>query len=203
MTEQKKTRSELKRAAIIEAALRSFKEDGVQGSSMDSIALLANVSKRTVYNHFASKEALVMFLTNKLWQQSIVDIDIAYCSDSSLASQLTELLEAQVQLYSSQQYIDLCRMAFGHFFYHPQALQAEFAKLNAQESALKRWLKAAFHDKRLAIDDIDFALNQLNSLTKGSSFWPQMMGYGTPLNSEQQTLLVKETCNLFLARYKT
>ncbi|MEO1150282.1 MAG: TetR/AcrR family transcriptional regulator [Pseudomonadota bacterium] len=47
-----------KELAIIEAARQSFLAKGFDAASMDEIALLANVSKRTVYNRFRSKEAL-------------------------------------------------------------------------------------------------------------------------------------------------
>lgn len=203
MTAPKRTRSELKREAIIDAALQAFTEDGIKGTSMDNIALLANVSKRTVYNHFESKEILVMFLINKLWKQSMVDIDIHYCADQSLTVQLTALLDAQVQLMSSQQYIDMSRMAFSHFFYHQDALKEAVAKFNAQDSALKRWINAAILDGKLTIEtsQIDTVLVQLHSLIKGSAFWPQMMGYGELLTRDQQLQLIENTIEIFLARY--
>ncbi|MBI1393524.1 MAG: TetR family transcriptional regulator [Alphaproteobacteria bacterium] len=47
-----------KEAAIIAAARTVFLANGFDGASMDAIALTANVSKRTVYNRFASKEQL-------------------------------------------------------------------------------------------------------------------------------------------------
>ena len=47
-----------KRAQIIEAAVSEFQELGFTGASMDRVAARADVSKRTVYNHFESKEAL-------------------------------------------------------------------------------------------------------------------------------------------------
>ncbi len=50
--------SDQKQAAIIEAAQDTFLEHGFDGASMDAIALKANVSKRTVYNRFRSKEEL-------------------------------------------------------------------------------------------------------------------------------------------------
>lgn len=52
------SRSEQKQFDIIEAARNVFLEKGFDGASMDLIAETANVSKRTVYNHYASKEAL-------------------------------------------------------------------------------------------------------------------------------------------------
>ena len=58
MTIKKVTRSELKKQAIIDAAKQEFQDKGFQHASMDNIAQSADVSKRTVYNHFASKEIL-------------------------------------------------------------------------------------------------------------------------------------------------
>ncbi|WP_394836539.1 TetR/AcrR family transcriptional regulator [Pendulispora rubella] len=50
--------SQKKREAMVEAATRLFLEYGFEGVSMDVIAEQANVSKRTLYNHFNDKYAL-------------------------------------------------------------------------------------------------------------------------------------------------
>ena len=47
-----------KEAAIIAAARKTFLARGYDAASMDTIALTAGVSKRTVYNRFRSKEEL-------------------------------------------------------------------------------------------------------------------------------------------------
>jgi TetR/AcrR family transcriptional regulator of autoinduction and epiphytic fitness len=47
-----------KRQAIIEAAIDEFRTAGYETTSMDRIAARAEVSKRTIYNHFPSKEVL-------------------------------------------------------------------------------------------------------------------------------------------------
>lgn len=49
---------DVKEAAIIEAARKTFLARGFDAASMDAIALVAGVSKRTVYNRFRSKEEL-------------------------------------------------------------------------------------------------------------------------------------------------
>jgi TetR/AcrR family transcriptional regulator, mexJK operon transcriptional repressor len=51
-------RSARKRRAIVDAATTAFLRNGYRGTSMDEIAALAGVSKRTVYGHFADKERL-------------------------------------------------------------------------------------------------------------------------------------------------
>ena len=50
-----------KRQAIIRAAQEVFLREGFSRASVDAIAATAGVSKRTIYNHYASKEEL--FLT--------------------------------------------------------------------------------------------------------------------------------------------
>jgi TetR/AcrR family transcriptional regulator of autoinduction and epiphytic fitness len=47
-----------KESQIVGAAQRLFLEQGYEETSMDAIAAEANVSKRTVYSHFRSKEEL-------------------------------------------------------------------------------------------------------------------------------------------------
>lgn len=51
-------RSVRKRRAILEAATTTFLSKGYLGTSMDEIAALAQVSKQTVYKHFADKQRL-------------------------------------------------------------------------------------------------------------------------------------------------
>jgi TetR/AcrR family transcriptional regulator, mexJK operon transcriptional repressor len=52
------SRSARKRQAIMDAATRLFLASGYQGTSMDDIAALAQVSKQTVYKNFADKQRL-------------------------------------------------------------------------------------------------------------------------------------------------
>jgi len=59
-------RTARKRAAILDAAATIFLRNGYLGSSMDEIALLADVSKQTVYKQFTSKEALFIEIVSGL-----------------------------------------------------------------------------------------------------------------------------------------
>jgi|TARA_B100000676_G_C17445018_1_gene516105 TetR/AcrR family transcriptional regulator of autoinduction and epiphytic fitness len=81
-----RTLSDLKREAIIQAATQAFQEFGVKGASMDKLAELANVSKRTVYNHFSTKEDLVMHLVTEQWQSAIMNITAEGVQNSVSAS---------------------------------------------------------------------------------------------------------------------
>jgi AcrR family transcriptional regulator len=45
---------------VLHAALALFSERGIEATSMDSIAAASGVSKATIYNHWADKEALLL-----------------------------------------------------------------------------------------------------------------------------------------------
>ncbi len=55
-----RTRSRDAHDKVLRAALDLFIERGIEGTSMDAIAQASGVSKATIYNHWADKEALLM-----------------------------------------------------------------------------------------------------------------------------------------------
>lgn len=202
MAEKAKSRSELKREAIIDAAKTAFNEFGVQATSMDKLAELAQVSKRTVYNHFSSKEDLVMYLVTDLWQKAVVNVSFDYDKNKTTEEQLLTWVNYEIALICTKEYLDLSRVAIGHLFYNLEALQQEMEKLAGQSTSLQKWLKAAVDDNKLDIQDIEYASFQLHSLIEGSCFWPQLTGCKPLLTPKETTFVANETVKMFMARYK-
>lgn len=202
MTDTKLTRSQIKHQAILDAAKSAFQTFGVQATSMDKLAELAQVSKRTIYNHFENKEELVMQLVADLWNKALVQNSIEFDQTMNLEAQLTQLIRTEVKLMSDAEYIALTRVAFGHYFYHPEDLQKKVIEFSKQETSLKRWLKAAKAQESLAIQDVDFAVTQLHNLLKGSCFWPQVMGLKTEISDQEQEHLTEQTVAMFLNHYR-
>lgn len=196
------TRSEQKRLAIIEAAKAEFIECGVQGTSMDKISARAEVSKRTVYNHFASKERLVTAILEQMWQQSMLDVEQPYQGDKPLAPQLVALLAAEVALFQNSDYLDLARVAMSHFFFHPEQLQQAMAEFDKSDNALHRWLAAAKEDGRLQLDSTDRAVNQLHTQMKGMFFWPALMNIEMCGSGLEAKWYIREAVAMFLQRYE-
>lgn len=202
MTTDMKSRSQLKRQAIIDAAKRMFKDIGVTASSMDKLAEEAQVSKRTVYNHFATKEALVMHLVSELWQEAMIKNQGRYQSSIALGSQLAAIMLTEIEVINSQEHIDLARVAIGHLFYSRDEMTREIEKMKQQETALIRWIKAAQADNKLQLDDANFASDQLMSLLKGHCFWPQVLTGKPILTDVERQHLAHETAQMFLSRYQ-
>lgn len=202
MAEKKLSRSELKRKAILDAAKESFQENGVQGTSMDQLAARAQVSKRTVYNHFTSKEALVIHLVADLWKQATQSIELNFDAEGDLQTQLSSLLQAEMNVVCSTEYLDLARVAIGHYFYHPEALQAELSRFDKTETALYQWLETAINKGHLKKIDPSFAINQLHSLIKGNCFWPQLLQIEAIPSLAERQHLADESAAMFLNYYQ-
>ena len=202
MTTSTRSRSDIKRDAIIQAAKQAFQQYGVNGTSMDKLAELANVSKRTVYNHFSAKEELVMHLIKELWHKTMAGITLSYDAGVPLHDQLEDLLLAEIELLTGEENLELARVAFGYFFYNPDKLKDEVAQLRAQKTVLSRWLESARADGRLDYDDLDHVIKELSYLLEGHCFWPQLLNIEAPLDATQRRTIAKRTTALFLSHYQ-
>ncbi len=70
--------AERKRADLLEAALEKFVQAGFRGASMRRIAAKAEISTRTLYNHFVDKTALFeacLEMMSKETESQVVDIE--------------------------------------------------------------------------------------------------------------------------------
>ncbi|MFR6420639.1 MAG: TetR/AcrR family transcriptional regulator, partial [Streptococcus salivarius] len=61
--------TEKKKQAVIQAALRLFKDKGFKETSIKSIAEAAEVSPVSIYNYFGSKDNLVALCVNDLFEE--------------------------------------------------------------------------------------------------------------------------------------
>lgn len=195
-------KNEAKRRAILDAARTAFQQDGVACTSMDKLAALANVSKRTVYNHFASKEALLLALLTDLWQNAS-NAQTPLADDSQpLQLQLSTRLLQRLRLVGGSEFIALAKVMFGHFLYQAEALQAHLASYEDQQDVLSEWLGHQLQAGNLIGCEPELALNQLSSLLKGYGFWPQLSGIQPLLNDEQMQIWATNTAALFLSHYQ-
>ncbi|MBR9729091.1 TetR/AcrR family transcriptional regulator [Shewanella intestini] len=201
-TPVKKNRSEQKRQSIIDAAKTTFKEFGVAATSMDKVAEIAQVSKRTVYNHFATKDDLVTHLVSTLWMEALEKQTLVYDPALALAPQLKQLILDEVHFLTCQDNLDIARMAVGYLFYNTGELHKEMARLKQFETALLRWIKAATADGKLNVTEPEFANDQVIHLIKGQCFWSQIIGNQPPLSADKCEQLAQETTKMFLSRYQ-
>ncbi len=190
-----------KRQAIVQAAIGEFRAHGFGATSMDRIAATADVSKRTVYNHFPSKEALFAEILVQLWESSAAQVDLAYAPNRPLRDQLLELMWQKMRMLCDASFIDLARVAIAETIHSPERAQEMVARLGDREEGVTLWLRAAAADGTLKLPDPVFAAHQLQGLVKNFAFWPQItMGQPTLPPAVQQQV-VESAVDMFLARY--
>lgn len=190
-----------KRVDIINAAIEEFLAAGFDATSMDCIAARASVSKRTVYNHFPSKEALFAAILRQLWDASQSGDAPAYRADEPLRAQLLALLMRKLRLLNDEAFLSLARVAIAAGIHCPERAREMVARLGEKEEDLTVWIRAAAADGRLDTSDPVFASQQLQGLVKSFAFWPQIMMGQPPLNNREQKKVAEAAADMFLARY--
>ncbi|XUP37270.1 TetR/AcrR family transcriptional regulator (plasmid) [Xanthomonas axonopodis pv. vasculorum] len=190
-----------KRSAIVEAAIAEFRQHGFEATSMDRVAATAGVSKRTVYNHFPSKDALFGEILRGLWQRSAEAVNLAYRPDQPLHLQLIALLQQKLRLLDDPAFIDLSRVAIAEGIHSPARARELLSQLGSKEEGTTTWLRAALADGRLAGVEPEFAAQQLQALVKGFAFWPQITMGQPPLSPRQQTQVAESAVAMFLGLY--
>ncbi len=190
-----------KRLAVIRAAIEEFLAAGFDATSMDRIAARASVSKRTVYNHFPSKEALFAAILRQLWDASHAGEAPAYSAGEPLRAQLLELLSRKLSLLNDEAFLSLARVAIAAGIHSPERARDMVARMGEREEDLTVWIRAAAADGRLKTSDPVFAAQQLQGLVKAFAFWPQVTMGQPPLTQNEQKNVAESAADMFLARY--
>ncbi|MCD5974314.1 TetR/AcrR family transcriptional regulator [Pseudomonas syringae] len=191
-----------KREAIVLAAIAEFRDTGFEVTSMDRIAARAEVSKRTVYNHFPSKEELFAEILQRLWCRIGEIPDSIYRPGVTLRHQLRCMLQAKMQTLSDTNCLDLARVALGATIHSPERAEVWLARLDEREETFAAWIRAAQADGRLKPADPTFAATQMHGLLKGFAFWPQVTFNKPVLSPEQQADVIESTLDMFLGWYE-
>ena len=190
-----------KRQDILRAAVDEFRSAGFEATSMDRIAATAGVSKRTVYNHFPSKEVLFAEILQQLWESSMASVDLAYRADAPLQGQLQELILQKLAMLSDTGFIDLARVAIAETIHSPERAREIVARMGEKEEGVTVWIRAALADGRLKPLDPEIAAQQLQGLVKSFAFWPQITLGQPPLSRDMQRQVATSAVRMFLGCY--
>ena len=196
--ERNKRDTSQKRETILAAAVQVFIEEGFDNASMDRIAERANASKRTVYNHFASKDELFHAVIAKFIREQQALKQIAFDPKRSLEDQLSDFADAILFAISTPTHLGLSRILNAMFTREPEkviAARAEFAPL---EDELERWVRDAARAGHLNAPNPTLASKVFYGMIEGTLTYPAFTGCVDPATVEpfKQELIVT-----FLSRY--
>lgn len=93
-TSQRELRKNEKKAAIEKASKKIFLEKGYSAASVDEIARIAGVTKRTLYSYYPSKLALFVHVFDEYLQRLTAQITRAASTEGTVPERLVAVLTA-------------------------------------------------------------------------------------------------------------
>ncbi len=196
-------RTAAKRDAILDAAIREFRTAGFESTSMDRIAEVAGVSKRTVYNHFPSKEVLFGAIVHRLRVRCEPSEVHGYDPGGDLREQLTAIARGVVSINESKDFQNLARVILARFLDTPDLARQMIGENDGFNLGLAEWIRAASEAGQLSVDDPEHAAKQFKGLLSTFTFWPQLMGRLPATGGAEREKIVESTVAMFLDHYGT
>jgi TetR/AcrR family transcriptional regulator of autoinduction and epiphytic fitness len=189
-----------KRSVILAGATEVFRLEGFDAASMDRIAEVSGVSKRTIYNHFGSKDALFESVVESLVALLVSRKQILWDPTKALSEQLRAFARAKTSIVDNQQWLALIKVVLGIAIQQPERARAIMLKAVDGEAALVRWLVDADKAGALRVPDPATSSKVFWGMVAGTLFWPQI--FEEPFTPARRETLMDEVLATFLARYQ-
>ncbi|HIF9081490.1 TetR/AcrR family transcriptional regulator [Photobacterium damselae subsp. damselae] len=196
----KMTRSEQKHLAIIDAAKEEFIQHGFLAANMDRISAAAEVSKRTLYRHFESKEVLFESVLTIIQDEVNQAIQYPYIEGKTLKEQLTEITYKEVDILYNTYGIPLSKTIVMEFMRQPE-MAHNLVKTIYSNKAITQWFHDAMMAGKLKETNLNLITNIYVSLFQGLLFWPQVMALAPNAEGKELTDKVETVVSIFLASY--
>jgi TetR/AcrR family transcriptional regulator of autoinduction and epiphytic fitness len=195
---RKKRDTSIKRQIILDGAIKVFTENGFDVSSMDKIAEIAGVSKRTIYNHFQSKESLFQAVVADFLKQRDEIKPTIYTKNLSLKEQLKEFARAELYLIDDPVRRGLSKLLTSTFLMNIE-FGAETRSQYKPYAKFISWLNNAKENAELDFESPELAARIFYGMLEGCLTWGALFSDGETLKYIDP--LLDEIVEVFLSRY--
>ncbi|MBB6481776.1 TetR/AcrR family transcriptional regulator [Spirochaeta isovalerica] len=196
--ERKKRDTSRKHKLILDSAIDLFGQKGYEAVSMDEIAETAHVSKRTVYNHFQSKEKLFQEIVEIFVAQSDLKKPLDYSPSIPIREQLESFVRAAMHMIDDPRRRSLSKLLTSVFIMDPLFCRQTYSAYSPHK-ALINWLKDAGADGRIRCASPELAAKVFYGLVEGCITWNALMSEGISLADIDP--VIDELIEVFLSRY--
>lgn len=210
MSNGAETRVQRSRRHILQAALKVFLRQGYIGTSMDSVAESAAVSKQTLYAHFGSKERLFVAMVEAATGEAAASLK-AEVADPELNEQqpvavfLRAFARAQLRIVLTPTLMELRRLVIGEVDRFPELGQALYAQ--GPGRSIERLSQAIQHycaSGELVVADSRAAASFFNWLLMGEPTNNVMLLGNAALPTEEWLQQHgREAVRIFLSAYQS
>ena len=188
------------REAIVQAAERLFLERGFGSVSMDELAEVAGVARRTLYNQFASKEEIFREMLSRVARQLEDAFPPGVETEGEVEDVLRVIARVILNLHENSEYLGFLRMVVADSRQFPWIAEEFAAVLEPQTERFIRYLAHVTAMGLLDCPDPSLAAHQFMGMLNEFSLWPWMMNRQSIAVPAE--VVVEETIRMFLLRYR-
>jgi AcrR family transcriptional regulator len=184
-------------ATILDRATTCFLRDGYAATSIESIARLCSVAKRTIYARWAGKQALFMAVLQRLMAKWLA-MSGSWTESDDLEQNLVQAADRIMTIALSPEAIALHRLLIAESLRFPE-LPVMMRNAGAHEGVVRisAMLRTGIARGQVADHDTIFAAEQfLNLLLSGPQ--RRALGLGPALDAEQRIAWRDNAIRLFL-----
>ena len=180
-----------------------FSEHGYTATSTASIARQADVSTRTLYRYFESKELIFLTLLRMLWEELTGWSETFFDHSAPIRDELRRFAGTMAERLTHGPTISRLRPVIAEVVMKPAMAAPLYAELNSLGLGdLSDYLRAKRAEGVLGDVEPDLAAMQFHALIKDGVFWPTLLGaHDLGILSDVERIL-DEAVSLFLARYQ-
>ena len=192
-----------KRNEILDAAVDVLLSEGFEAASMELVAKRASVSRRTVFNQFATKDALFSAALERFWSRMpMVRIAGEQESLDDPAIGLTRIGQTIAEFWGPPASIALARMIVREGSRFP-SLARDYLALGKVPALgiVVEYLGSMASAGRLTLADPDLAARQFIGMINEPVVWFRVLGLEDAPSAEREAQVVGEAVKTFLARY--
>ncbi|WP_158883846.1 TetR/AcrR family transcriptional regulator [Rhodanobacter sp. L36] len=193
-------RSLTKRTAMLDAGIAELVEAGLAGASMESIAARAEVSKRTLYKHFPSKDAVFEAVFALLIERVDPLGKLHYDAKRDFATQLREIAKKEMQLICDPGFVRLSRVMMIECMRSEQRSLQLMVQFGEKENGLFRWFSEAGKAGKLGKLDPRVAAELFVAMLKSPAYWYSVIGWQPSPRKAAQKRIIDEACTTLLSR---
>jgi TetR/AcrR family transcriptional repressor of mexJK operon len=191
-----------KRRQVLEAARALFMAQGYEKVSMDSVARAAQVSKATLYAHFASKDALfASIVSDSCFINTLTEHDFSGGPDD-IRLELERLGERMLRFLLQDSTQAIYRVAVAEARRFPELGRAFFDNgPGAFVTHFSAWLARQSAAGRLSVPDPKLAAEQFGALVRSGLFLTCTLGLDPTPSDGQIAATVGGAVDTFIKAY--
>ena len=198
-------RSLRKRSAILKSATQLFLQKNYSEISMDEVCQHAEVSKRTLYNHFPTKKELFMEVLQLEWEkllkipsQAEIDAIATRLPEEVFATGMSDVLD--VMFSNKMKRLLTIVLTEAHNF--PELKSYRGYGMGPLFDMFEFYIEKLDEAEYIKVPDAGLAASQYLGMVKEHIYWPWFFGARGKPSVEERNAVIEAANKMFFGFYK-